>query len=37
MSVELASESLGFQDWVYGPGWPDPEFNWGSFDENENR
>jgi hypothetical protein len=22
--------------WEYGPDWPDPDFNWNGFDENEN-
>jgi len=32
VSIKLAEE-----DWVYGPEvWPDPRFNWHTFDENEN-
>jgi len=28
--------ALKLTGWDYGPEWPDPEFNWGAFDEDEN-
>jgi len=37
-SIDLGSSLLEPQDWAYGPlSWPDPDFNWNAFDENENR
>jgi hypothetical protein len=37
-SIDLGSSLIEPQDWAYGPlSWPDPDFNWNAFDENENR
>jgi hypothetical protein len=35
--IDLSSHRAGDFQWVYGPPWPDPYFNWGAFDESLNR
>jgi hypothetical protein len=34
--LTLSSGRFSWEDWDYGPDWPDPDFNWNTFDENEN-
>lgn len=36
VKINLES-SRAFERWEYGPHWPDPDFNWNAFDEDENR
>jgi hypothetical protein len=37
LTINLGPTRPGGERWEYGPEWPDPSFNWGAFDESENR